>query len=486
MKGRSWNEGLELVWTLAAREIKDVLRDWRLVVPITALALLFPVLANLTAQAMFRFFQRFGGDLIAERAVPFLLMIVGFFPITFALVIALETFVGEKERKSLEPLLASPLSDAQLYAGKILASLVPPLGASYLGMAAYLVGLYLFHGWYPSFELLIQVFALTTAEALVMVSGAVVVSSQTTSVRAANLLASFIIIPMAFLVQAESYAMLWGRFSSLWWILAFLLVSDLLLVRMGLRLFNREELLGQEIDAVDLGRLWRTFRSQLVWDWWFFGRSRRELPRGLGWLGWVAGLYLQDIPAVLRRSLPGAAVVLAGVVGGVALGWEMAGRFSLPLPAVGAPDPTAFSEIRPGFILANNLRALTLGALLGLFSFGSLAVGPLLVTTGLAVYLGVLFLQAGYGPWTLVGLIAPHGILELPAAFLWSALAVRLGAVFVAPPEGMGVSEAWLQALADFVKIALVLVFPILAVAAWVEVRVTPGVAMWIFWAQGR
>ena len=47
-------------------------------------------------------------------------------------------------------------------------------------------------------------YLLITVEALVMVSGAVVVSSQTTSVRAANLLASFIIIPMALLMQAEA------------------------------------------------------------------------------------------------------------------------------------------------------------------------------------------------------------------------------------------------------------------------------------------
>lgn len=50
-------------------------------------------------------------------------MVVGFFPASFSLVIALETFVGEKERKSLEPLLAAPLTNTQLYLGKMLAAL---------------------------------------------------------------------------------------------------------------------------------------------------------------------------------------------------------------------------------------------------------------------------------------------------------------------------------------------------------------------------
>ena len=108
----------------------------------------------------------------------------------------------------------------------------------------YLVGLKVFRNWQPPFELLVLVVLLTTAKALVMVSGAVVISSQTTSVRAANLLASFIIIPMALLVQGESLIMFWANYPVLWWILAALLVVNVLLVRMGLHLFDREELLG--------------------------------------------------------------------------------------------------------------------------------------------------------------------------------------------------------------------------------------------------
>ena len=51
-----------------------------------------------------------------------------------------------------------------------------------------------------------------------MVAGAVVVSSQATSIRAANLLASFIIIPMALLIQGESVIMFWGDYHTLWWV----------------------------------------------------------------------------------------------------------------------------------------------------------------------------------------------------------------------------------------------------------------------------
>lgn len=80
-----------------------------------------------------------------------------------------------------------------------------------------------------------------------------VISSQTTSVRASNLLASFIIVPMALLLQVEAIAMFWGNHAGLWWIIAGMMVTALVLVRMGVRVFNREELLGRDIDQLRLG-----------------------------------------------------------------------------------------------------------------------------------------------------------------------------------------------------------------------------------------
>ena len=187
-------------------------------------------------------------------------MVVGFFPISFSLIIALESFVGEKERNSIEPILSMPVSDLELYLGKMLSSLILPLFASYLGITVFLVmRLTTTPPWIPPLDLTILMFLLTTVEALVMVSGAVVVSSQTTSVRAANLLASFIIIPMALLIQAESVIMFYAEYHALWWFVAGLLVVNLILVRMGVRIFNREEILSKELDELSFKKIWRDF-----------------------------------------------------------------------------------------------------------------------------------------------------------------------------------------------------------------------------------
>jgi ABC-type Na+ efflux pump permease subunit len=170
---------------LARREVKDTFRDWRILTPIILLTLLFPALMNFTAGRMLNFVSEYGAEIIATQMIPFLLLVVGFFPMSFSL-IALEAFVGEKERKSLEPLLATPLTDPQLYLGKMGAVLALPLLSAYLGMTVYVVSLYFNIAYTVPVQLFVQAIMLTTVQGIIMVAAAVIVSSQTTSVRAAD------------------------------------------------------------------------------------------------------------------------------------------------------------------------------------------------------------------------------------------------------------------------------------------------------------
>ena len=484
---------LRMVFTLVRREVRDSLRDWRIIVPITILTIFFPVLMTFVADKAMNWVTKYGPTIIGNRLIPFLLLVVGFFPISFSLVIALETFVGEKERRSLEPILATPITDAQLYLGKTLAAMIPPLLAAYLGITVYLTGLYFFKGWAPSLTLLALVIALTTGEALVMVSGAVVLSSQTTSVRAANLLASFIIIPMALLMQGEAIIMFWANYSVLWWIVLFLALVDIILVRMGVHIFNREELLGHEIDELNLASLWRTFKEHFCWERWFFGLDVPEMPPGLRWLGALGGLYRYEIPAILRRSWPAILAVVIGLVAAAYVGDSYAALYPIPpsllhLEQISVEKLTNFSTVgwlpnlTLGGVLSNNVRSLLLGGLLAVFSFGSLAVVLLMAPMIIVFFFAAQVAQVGYSPLLFLStFVLPHGIFEMSAAIVATALAVRLGATFMSPPRGMTVSEGWLCALADFIKVFVAFVMPLLALAATVEVYVTPYIVVWAF-----
>lgn len=465
--------GLGPALRVTQRELRDQLRDWRILAPIALLTLFFPALMNFTARQAVDFVARYGAPLIGERLIPFLLMVVGFFPISISLVIALESFAGERERLSLEPLLATPLSDGQLYLGKMLASLAAPLAAAYLGIAVYLVGLALQIGWTPPPLLLLQVLLLTAGQAVVMVSGAVVISLQTTSVRAANLLASFIIIPVSQLILVESMVMFWGRYQVLWWILAALLVLSIVLGRMGLRLFNREEVLGREFDVLNLRRIGRVF-----WE---------ALRDGAGspW-AWYAGVLRRTLP----RLAPAVGLMTAALAGAYVIGYRQAEVFRLPaaLFDLGAlPQGLEIEWSRFGlmtgrgwlFVVSNNLRAIALASILGGFSFGVVGVVLLMAPVGIIGYLAGNLALAGQAPGpVLLALVAPHGVLEVPAAVLAGAAILRLGMVGISPPRGRSLSENWLGALAEWARVTLGLVVPLLLAAAALEVFVTPRIAL--------
>jgi len=457
---------------VAGREIRDQLRDWRILAPIALLTLFFPVLMNFTAREAVGFVNRYGAPLIGERLIPFLLMVVGFFPISISLVIALESFAGERERLSLEPLLATPLTDAQLYLGKMIASLMPPLTASYLGIGVYLIGLAVQIGWTPPPALLLQVLLLTTGQAVVMVSGAVVISSQTTSVRAANLLASFIIIPISQLIIGESMIMFWGRYSILWWILLALLIMAIVLGRMGMQMFNREELLGREIDILNLRLGWRVF-------WEAFRGGANSLT------SWYRSVLSETLP-----RLRGALLLMAGLLAaGYAIGVHLASIYTLPADLVrleGIGEGLAEQMARFGmlsgrglaWVVINNVRAMALASLLGGVTFGVVGVVLLMTPIGLVGYFAAnVALAGGDAPRFLLALVAPHAVLEVPAALLAGAAIMRLGLAVISPPEGRSLGHAWLTALARWARIMAGIVLPILIAAATLEVFVTPLVA---------
>jgi uncharacterized membrane protein SpoIIM required for sporulation len=97
-------------------------------------------------------------------------------------------------------------------------------------------------------------------------------------------------------------------------------------------------------------------------------------------------------------------------------------------------------------------------------------------------YFTVTAFRAGFPPvMFLTAFILPHGILEIPAIALAGASILRLGATLSAPADGQTIGEALLSSLADWAKIILVFVIPMLLGAAILEIFVTPGIALKIF-----
>ena len=468
-------EQFQPAWVIARRELRDQIRDWRIIFPILGLTIFFPFLMNFTARQILGFVQKYGANIIGERMVPFLLMVVGFFPISVSLVIALETFVGEKERGSIEPLLNTPLKDWQLYLGKLLSATVYPVLSSYIGMGFYLTGLYLNGITLPPSNVLLLVVVLTTVQALVMVTGAVVVSSQATSVRAANLLASFIIIPVALLIQAESVVMFWGSYDSLWWVVFGLVVLGLLLARVGLVHFRREELLGREIDVLNVHWIWRVFKRG-------FTRDAKSL-----W-AWWGNLFPETIHELKRSILFVTAIMLVAILVGV---WETHNYF-VPLGQSGIQGMNTqikslvknwpiFSITPVLAIWWQNVRVLLLAFILGSFSFGILGVIPMVATMFVAGYLFGLLTGNGLSVISYLAFILPHGIFEIPAAILATAAIVQVGVILATPVPDKTFGEVWLIALAGWARVMIGIVMPLLLVGACIEAWITPRIVLLLF-----
>jgi uncharacterized membrane protein SpoIIM required for sporulation/ABC-type transport system involved in multi-copper enzyme maturation permease subunit len=483
----SWRNTLSNALIITRREVRDSFRDWRILAPIVILTFFFPFLAEFIAGRFANFVEGYGAARIGDRTIPFLLMIVGFFPISISLVIALETFVGEKERMSLEPLLSTPLTNTELYIGKTLAAMIPPLVSSYGGMAVYMITL-LFGEltWRPPPLLIVQIVLLTTVQALVMVTGAVVVSSQTTSTRAANLLASFIIIPMTLIIQGESAIMFLAPdaesargIGALWVIIGGMLVVVALLLRVGNAIFNREELLGRTLDRLNIrgmfSKIWRYARAvddegtpaKNIFDWY-----RRSLPLTFSRLR----------GAIIVTVIVFVAAFIVGVVIGNMEQWQLKlppqNDFVQEAERLGSYLNPALQREAMGFIIWQNGRVLLAAFILAIFTFG---VGALVIAPATFAILGYLFSQmviAGYNPLFMLSAVLTHGVVEIPVIIIAIAAALRLGAVMTRPPRGNTVGHAWTVALGDVVKLALGVIIPGLIIAAFLEAFVTPEVVL--------
>ncbi|MFN8383047.1 MAG: stage II sporulation protein M [Anaerolineales bacterium] len=464
---------LRLVWLVAGRELRDQFRDWRVLAPMLLLTLSFPFLMNEFAKQTVDFLNQYNANLILDRLVPFSIMIIGFFPITVSLIVALESFVGEKERGTIEPMLSAPLDDWQLYFGKLLVGVATPLMASYVSIGLYLVMVSGQDLNMPPAPVMLQLFFLTTAHAFLMVSAAIVISVQSTSVKAANLLASFIVIPVAILMQGEAVMLFWGNEQVLWLAVAGVMIIALLLIRVGLAHFEREYLLGREIDVINLRWMWKTF--------WLNFR---------GGANSVGSWYRSVLGSTFRRILPAMVFMTVIAVFSVWLGYDwintnVADVIAKASPAdlqkvkeqvQQLPDLAAIrNSISAPFLFLNNTRAVALIFVAGLVSFSVLGILLYMVNIGLIGGIFALLQLLGIQPWPvfLAGVV-PHGVFEIPALMIGSAVVLYIGASLVTPQTGKSMGEVILELLADWAKIFIGLVIPMLAIAALIEAYITP------------
>lgn len=168
-------------------------------------------------------------------------------PAIIPLAIAVYSIVGEKEQTTLEPLLATPISDTELFLGKALASVIPAVLVNwisfglFLGVTRLLVGGFLLQTL--TLPWLVSIFGLTPLLALFSVGVTMIVSSRASDARAAYQFSSLAILPglVPLIVYSSMKTIVDMRLILLEAVL--LVVAGAVVLYFAIKLFRREQIL---------------------------------------------------------------------------------------------------------------------------------------------------------------------------------------------------------------------------------------------------
>jgi ABC-2 type transport system permease protein len=206
---------LKNIVTIACKDLREALQNQSVVLPMIIIPLVFIIIFPLIfivaphfspemEASMFndpdiqKFFalmpqslRQLTAGLSPERATTLLMvgvMFAPFFliiPLMYSTVISAEAFAGERERKTIEALLYTPVSDTELFLGKVLAGLTPAVLITWVSFAIYILvvniasGLAMgWSGWFPLPSWYPLIFWISPALSLVGVSFTVLISSR--------------------------------------------------------------------------------------------------------------------------------------------------------------------------------------------------------------------------------------------------------------------------------------------------------------------
>jgi ABC-2 type transport system permease protein len=169
-------------------------------------------------------------------------------PITGAMALAAHAIVGEKQARTLEPLLATPISTFELLAAKVFGALAPTLAISLIGLALYFGGILLFAApgvvsAMASARTFMLIVLVAPAAALVSLQAAILISSRVNDARTAQQFGVLIIIPLTGVLVAQFTGTLWLSATALGMAGLGLLILWALLTLLSVLVFERESIL---------------------------------------------------------------------------------------------------------------------------------------------------------------------------------------------------------------------------------------------------
>ncbi|MGD0070080.1 MAG: ABC transporter permease subunit [Candidatus Bathyarchaeia archaeon] len=239
---------LSKAWIIAVRDFKIFRHQKNVWYSI----IIFPVIISIIFPVVLEYAGRKAGGLPAAQ-LPALLNSFSFFLVIGAafvpLGIASYSIVGEKVEKSLEPLLATPLTDGEILLGKNISAIVPTLVAMYAGASVFMVGIdeVTFHklGYYyfPNWTIATLLLVLVPVAIILSVEFSVIVSSRVNDVRSASSFGILMFFPFLAIYLASEIGIISLGINNILIISGILLALDVILFFVSTATFRREEIL---------------------------------------------------------------------------------------------------------------------------------------------------------------------------------------------------------------------------------------------------
>lgn len=261
------------VWALVGKEMAELWRNRAALFPVLLVALVSMVLPFFVALAVPRItgeslssdsdlvqaLAQAGEELplaltlpdeaavqafILHRFITLLLLV----PVTGAITFAGHSLVGEKLGRSLEPLLATPITTFELLIGKVIGALIPSLAIMLASFAIYFGVILVFAE--PGVaramitpKTLLLIFGLGPLASLVALQIGVLVSSRVNDPRTAQQFGALLILPLTGLFMAQMTGIFVLTTATALLLLGALAIIWALLLIVGVALFDRETIL---------------------------------------------------------------------------------------------------------------------------------------------------------------------------------------------------------------------------------------------------
>ncbi len=171
-------------------------------------------------------------------------------PLMYATTIAAESFAGERERKTIEALLYTPATDADLLLGKVMAAAIPSMLVTWLGFAVYTLILnvmpYRFFQriWFPLPTWWPLIFWITPALVVMGIALTVLISARVKNFLGAYQTSSSLVLLVVVLFTGQLSGVLYLSVRVQMVLGVFLWICTLILGRYAVRTFNRGALLS--------------------------------------------------------------------------------------------------------------------------------------------------------------------------------------------------------------------------------------------------